>query len=122
VLIHAGKFTVWYSFAFFLLLLHICYQLFLNLALVIVQYEHFINIQQENMKKLNIILVSAIILLLAGCSSSPTLGDQMVEHGQNLVKEGNIELEKGTTLVEQGKAKIEQGNRLIEDGKKIETK
>ena len=74
------------------------------------------------MKILNSILISTIIVLMTGCSSAPTLGDQMVDHGQNLIKEGNIELEQGTTLVEQGKAKIEQGNRLIEDGKKVETK
>jgi len=74
------------------------------------------------MKKLNIILISTIIVLLTGCSRAPTLRDQMVDHGQKLIKEGNIELEQGTTLVEQGKAKIEQGNRLIEDGKKVEAK
>ena len=74
------------------------------------------------MKKINTILISTIILLLTGCSSAPTLGEQMVEHGQKLVTEGNKELEQGTALVEKGRAKIEQGNRMIEDGKKIETK
>ncbi|MFA6053069.1 MAG: hypothetical protein WC762_10815 [Methylobacter sp.] len=74
------------------------------------------------MKKLNIILIPTIIALLAGCSSAPTLGDQMVGRGKELVKEGNAELEQGTRLVEQGKAKVERGNRMIEDGKQIDAK
>ncbi len=74
------------------------------------------------MKKLNIILIPTIIALLAGCSSAPTLGDQMVDRGKALVKEGNTELEQGSIMVEQGKAKVERGNRMIEDGKQIDAK
>ncbi len=74
------------------------------------------------MKKLNILLIPTIIALLAGCSSAPTLGDQMVERGKNMVKEGNTELEQGSIMVQQGKAKIERGNRMIEDGKQIDAK
>lgn len=74
------------------------------------------------MKKLNIILIPTIIALLAGCSSAPTLGEQMVDRGKNLIKEGNAEWEQGTRLVEQGKAKVERGNRMIEDGKQIDAK
>lgn len=74
------------------------------------------------MKKLNIILISTIIALLVGCSSAPTLGDQMVERGKDLVNEGNKELEQGAILVEQGKAKVQRGNRMIEDGRQVDTK
>ncbi|MDD5410639.1 MAG: hypothetical protein PHF31_04370 [Methylobacter sp.] len=74
------------------------------------------------MKKLNIILISTTITLLAGCSSAPTLGNQMVDRGNELIKEGNAEWEQGSRLVEQGKAKVERGNRMIEDGKQIDAK
>jgi len=74
------------------------------------------------MKKLNFILIPTIITLLAGCSSAPTLGDQMVDRGKGLIKEGNAEFEQGSIMVEQGKAKVERGNRMIEDGKQIDAK
>ena len=74
------------------------------------------------MKKLNIILIATNIALLAGCSSAPALGDQMVERGKKLVNEGNAELEQGAIIVEQGKAKVERGNRMIEDGKQVDAK
>lgn len=72
------------------------------------------------MKKLNLILISTIITLLVGCSSTPTLGGQMVDRGKEMIKEGNAEWEQGSIMVEQGKAKVERGNRMIEDGKQID--
>ncbi|MGR9013621.1 MAG: hypothetical protein ACU83U_08255 [Gammaproteobacteria bacterium] len=74
------------------------------------------------MKTLNFLLIATITAFLAGCSSAPTLGDQMVDRGKELIKEGNTELEQGSLLVEQGKAKVERGNRMIEDGKVLDAK
>lgn len=72
------------------------------------------------MKSLVKILFSLLLVSAAGCSSNPTLSQQMTEHGKQLVQEGNKEWEEGSKMVEQGKDKVQRGNRLIEDAKHIE--
>lgn len=72
------------------------------------------------MKSLMKILFCLFLISIAGCSSNPTLSQQMTEHGKQLVQDGNKEWEEGSKMVEEGKDKVQRGNRLIEDAKHVE--
>lgn len=70
---------------------------------------------------LGLIAVS-VATLISGCSSTPTLGEQMaaasnesaaIAEGWN---RGHELLSKGQKLVEKGKDRVEDGNEMIDDG------
>ena len=72
------------------------------------------------------------VLLVAGCSSEPTMGDKMLSQaggtqemgsqwkkGNSLVIKGNKMKEKGQELIEEGHDKIDEGEDMIAEGQKM---
>ncbi|MFN3701184.1 MAG: hypothetical protein ACK4VI_06645 [Alphaproteobacteria bacterium] len=70
------------------------------------------------MKIKKIAPILACLILVAGCSSKPTVGDQMIiksQSAQNLGKQWN----DGNKMVTSGNKKIEEGQRLINRGNNL---
>lgn len=90
-----------------------------------------------------------VALFAAGCSSVPTLGDQMLvqsantrelgdkwnkgnrlllageelqEDGQQLIEDGEDMIKKGKKLIEKGEEKIKKGQKSVSKGKEMAAK
>lgn len=83
-------------------------------------------------EKYKIILLSLCLLVAHGCSHAPTLGEDMIErgdntkalgkkwnHGQALVKKGNKSIEQGEAMIKKGEKLIDKGHDKIKDGRKM---
>ena len=86
-----------------------------------------------------LVVISAIALAMAACSSQPTTSELMrneakslqakvdlqkslardLEKGKKLIAEGQESLNEGNTLVQKGNNKVAEGTKMVEEAKRI---
>ncbi len=83
-------------------------------------------------KKFALLGSLVLFLLTSGCSHSPTLGENMIErgdntkalgkkwnHGEALVKKGHKNIEQGEAMIKKGEKLIDKGHDKIKNGRKM---
>ena len=77
------------------------------------------------------IVIGMFVVLLASCSHTPSVGEQIMEHsaeskalgeqwkqGENFAKQGTTLEKEGAALIKSGNKKITKGKKLISSGEK----
>lgn len=89
--------------------------------------------KEVGMLKSTVTIISiSLISTLIGCSSPPTIGQQMIaqgsdtqvwgekwQDGQSLVDKGNKKIKHGKKLIASGKDEVSDGKNMVKKGKKI---